>query len=132
MKKEYFIFLILIVAAAVVTGSTIAFASNFDVINSSLNQTPTANLESQLADVSNDKEDLSDSDDTYEVTVISAGEQEQILRMLKALGLVNGADPEEYIKNFQAQNSLEPTGNLDSETLSLIIEQIKLEKANES
>ncbi|HZK43367.1 MAG TPA: hypothetical protein VFC73_03685 [Syntrophomonadaceae bacterium] len=135
MRKEYYIFLILIVAAAVIAGSTISLAGNIDIISPNLNQSQvTSSAKETLPNEKKTEETLLSSINTHnnEVIVISAEEQNQIIEMLQALGMVNKQDSNEFIKHFQTQNSLTPTGALDSITLDIIIEKVKLEKANRS
>ncbi len=129
MRKEHFIFLILIVAAAVTTGSTIGLASNFDILVSNSNPSPV-----QIAATDNVLETSNEEKSPYleNDLMISQQEQEQIIEMLKALGMVSTNDYDTFIKDFQAKHSLDPTGNLDSQTLSLIIEEVKYEKASRS
>lgn len=136
MRREHFIFLILIVAAAVITGSTIGFASNFDVIAAHIKQPEINNLDSPVTTVDKDKDKLS-----FDLEVlpsldtdlnISEKEQKQIVEMLNILGMVDNTNYNQFIKDFQTQHALPPTGSLDSKTLNLIIEQVKLTQTSRS
>ncbi len=144
MKKANFLFVILIVAAAVITGSTIAIASNFDLLVAQANQTQVVQSDKigfQLDELEKIPE-LSESEFDQVLTqfpeqdisneAFSQHEQKQVLEMLYALGMVNGNNYNEFILDLQKKHKLEPTGELDSQTLSLILEQFKLKKANNS
>lgn len=140
MRREYFIFLILIVAAAVITGSTIGFASNFNIIASQLNSPQTASVDEQVMTTDNEITaiDVINIDNNETAFVIDSElnitekEQEQIIEMLRILGMVNTSDYNQFIKDFQTKHSLSPTGTLDSKTLNLIIEQVKLQQTSRS
>ena len=165
MKKEYYIFLILIVAAAVITGSTIGLASNFDLImkNSPLQaeqmqaeqaqsgQTQTEQLSTehlQIASIDKPMEDNS-MDTTAELAatpnspsrggnspyfkddlIISPHDRRQILGLLVVLGMIDTNNYDTFLKEFQTQHELNPSGNLDTDTLNHIIEQVRSEKVN--
>ncbi|HZJ84470.1 MAG TPA: hypothetical protein VFD02_02835 [Syntrophomonadaceae bacterium] len=173
MRGTNFIFIILIIAAAVITGSTIAIASNFDFITAQVKQNQVANtsvdnivgnlsgleniIENKDLDINNipkatpdpdltddilsQLEDIKKAHQTEAKTTpkttpenkapnepLSQHEQGQILEMLCALGMINCSDHNNYILNFQKEHLLEPTGELDSWTLDIIIEQIRLER----
>ncbi len=173
VRGTNFIFIILIIAAAVITGSTIAIASNFDFLTAQVKQNQitvsnTDNIASNLSapeniienkdlDFNNIPKAMPDSALTDDILSqlediqkthqakpkpmpktkpenkapnepLSQHEQEQIMEMLCALGMVNCSDHNKFISNFQKEYSLEATGELDSWTLDIIIEQIRLKE----
>lgn len=134
MKREYYIFLVLIVAAAVITGSTIGIASNFDIIASKTIPAQITTIDNPPTSTENDEaiSNIALTTDFNTDLNISEQEQVQIIEMLYILGMVNTSDYNEFIKDFQTQHALTPTGSLDSKTLNLIIEQVKLEQASRS
>ncbi len=146
MKDANFLFIILIIAAAVITGSTVALANNFDFVFAQLNATPSAsqatentpppaNTKTIDAELPNINalivETNQPSADENNVT-FTPHEQRQVLEMLYALGMIKETNYEEFVKDFQVEHNLNPTGELDSKTLTLIIKQSKQEKANNS
>lgn len=146
MKDANFLFIILIIAAAVITGSTVAMANNFDFIFAQLNTAPSAsqatentpppaNTKTIDAELPNINAPIVETNqpgiDENNVT-FTPHEQRQVLEMLYALGMIKETNYEEFVKNFQTEHNLNPTGELDSKTLTLIIKQSKQEKANNS
>lgn len=143
MKKETFFFLALVLAAAVITGSTVGIISNFDIIvnNSSIANPSVSEQAESTADEKNTADVDSDTNlqdgksscykvtaDSTELMVISQKEKEQIMVMLQELGMSKDSDYTEFIRNFQQTQSLNPTGNLDSKTLDAIIRQATLKR----
>lgn len=145
MKKEYYWFFMFILAAALVTGSTMSIITNFKYISqqSKLQQQQQKSLpekadnESTLSvDESNTSktkstaagEILADNGTSSNKMVISNDEQEEINAMLEAMGS-NDADYTLRIKDFQEKNSLPVTGVMDTETLNLLINKATLQKA---
>ncbi len=127
MKKEHMIFLVFLLSAAVVAGATAGFISNFKYI-AQYYQTAQA----QTCMVAQEPEEDSVAGTTNraeKVLVVSEQEEEAILDMLLDLGMDQAEDPSRFIAEFQQEQSLEPTGNLDSVTLQAIIQQATLKKA---
>lgn len=149
MKKEYYWFFMFILAAALVTGSTMSIYANFKYISqqSKLQQQqqdqkrlpeetnnkstqsedqvntaktkPTAVVDQKLAD-----NGTSDSNNM----IISQDEQEELNSMLSAMGS-NNEDFSLQIKDFQEKNSLPVTGIMDTDTLNILINKVTLQKA---
>lgn len=140
MKEANFLFIVLIIAAAVITGSTVAIASNFDVLIAPLNTQPALTADNKSFDENTGIPNI----DTLDTSIVqntnqpisnvtfTPHEQEQVLEMLYALGMIDSSNYEGFIKDFQSKNSLNPTGELDAQTLTLIIQQVKIEKASNS
>lgn len=164
MKKEYYIFLVLIVAAAVITGSTIGLASNFDLLirdklipvqqvqaeksQSELLTKEQSSVEQvQIASVELAAENNIDTRATITPITPSRGvsepapyfdndveinphDQEQILGLLVALGVISPLNYDKFLEEFQTLHELNPSGHLDASTLNLIIEQFRTGRAN--
>lgn len=151
MKKEYVFFLVLVLAAAIVTGSTIGIVNNLDIIlghnhnaDNVLASSDNLPIEKRVAQ-NNNSDDVSNisrsaasrnsniaTPDATELMLVSQQEQEQIVDMLKYLGMPEGADYSEFIRQFQQTHSLKPTGNLDSITLDTVIRQVTINKVSEA
>ncbi len=158
MQKGYFFFLILVLASAVILGSTIGLISNvsFMVQNTDLlkaqsdepssegniNDTtipvvpqPTGDASSQDLNQSNNNSSssfASSSSSSSEYMVISQEEKEQIKTMLLSLGMDEKDDLGQFVREFQKKNALEVTGMLDSHTLDTIIKQTTLQEVSRS
>ncbi|MDD2586188.1 MAG: hypothetical protein PHT79_06325 [Syntrophomonadaceae bacterium] len=148
MKKEHFFFLVLVLAAAIVTGSTIGIVNNLDIIlepnHNVLASSDNLQVEKRVAQNSN-SDDVSnisrstasrnsniEKTDSTELMLVSQQEQEQIVDMLKYLGMTESADYSEFIRQFQQTHSLNPTGNLDSLTLDTVIRQVTINKVSDA
>ncbi|KUG03880.1 hypothetical protein ASZ90_018659 [hydrocarbon metagenome] len=150
MKKEHFILLVFIASAALVSGYTLAFTSCYKVIMNQ-NLHPVAVIAEQQAGSKNIGPDISDTSlaaedctiacltdvqktegtqRSTEVMVVDSLEKAEIEAMLTSLGLQEGQEYSQFIREFQQQQSLDPTGTLDSATLNLIMQQAKLEKVS--
>jgi hypothetical protein len=149
MKKEHFILLVFIASAALVSGYTLAFTSCFKVITDHNGGTAAILAHQQIEnngshpDEANKaapgEEGLTSLADTQsssigtgssqhsEIMIIDNSEKAEIDAMLAALGLEEGQESSQFIKEFQEQQSLDPTGNLDSTTLNRIMQKLKLE-----
>ncbi|MBC7075192.1 MAG: hypothetical protein H5T98_03810 [Syntrophomonadaceae bacterium] len=143
MKKENFFFLIFVLAAAVITGSTLGIANSLIYIREQGEA-----LKQEAAAQENSQEETAAEFSLYaaleseapvpaapslpELMVITEAEKEEIQGMLTGLGMVEGADYNKFIMEFQKNNSIEPTGYLDSQTLQAIIKQATLQKAAEA
>ncbi len=154
MKKEHFIFLVFVASAALVSGYTLAFTSCYKVIMNQ-NLEPGAIIAEQQFAGETISSDISDTNtasegcsvacltdaqaaastegapSSTEMMVVDSVEQAEIEAMLTALGLQEGQEYSQFIREFQQQQSLDPTGNLDSATLNLIMQQLKLEKVTQ-
>jgi len=143
MKKENFFFLIFVLAAAVITGSTLGIANSLIYIKEQGEV-----LKQEAAAQENSQEETAAESSLYaglesegpvpaapslpELMVITEAEKEEIQSMLTGLGMVESADYNKFIIEFQKNNSIEPTGYLDSQTLQAIIKQATLQKAAEA
>lgn len=154
MRKEYLFFLVMVLAAAIITGATIGFISNFHYIvnqpqDSSSQVEPTTSPAGQ-GDLANSKavtpagqEDSNTDNQVRKVAVVkpsnpsaeqgylvlSREEKQQVINMLESLGANKDGDYSEFIKDFQKKKSLTPTGNLDSLTLNAIIQEVTRQRA---
>lgn len=160
MKKEYLFFLVMVLAAAIITGATMGFISNFHYI---VNQTPDSssqvepasqkaaapsptgegnavdnkvaapdgqedsNIDNQARKVAVVKPPTPTSERGY--LVLSGDEKQQVVNMLVSLGADKDGDYSGFIRNFQKEKSLPPTGSLDSLTLNAIILEVTRQRA---
>ncbi len=154
MKKEHFILLVFIASAALVSGYTLAFASCYKVVmNQNLEpgaviaeqQTGDKSIGPDISDTSTATEGCSvacltdaqtassteGAQSSTEMMVVDKVEKAEIEAMLTALGLQEGQEYSQFIREFQQQQSLDPTGTLDSATLNLIMQQVKMEKVTQ-
>lgn len=159
MKKEYLFFLVLVLAAAIVTGATIGLISNFhyithlnpasssqiEPVNHETATQPSAQPNAEFGEaVQPSVQQSSDSgNEVQKIAVVnqpaSAGEQgylvlsgeekELVVNMLVSLGADRDGDYSEFIRSFQKQKSLTPTGSLDSLTLNAIILEVTRQRA---
>jgi hypothetical protein len=159
MKKEYLFFLVMVLAAAVITGATIGLISNFHYIEKQVQENQSAiETPQQQASVPSDEPDNpiksetvnSDSKDNINTNnevktvavvrpatssteqgylVLSGEEKQQIVDMLVSLGATKNGDYSTFIRNFQRAKSLPPTGSLDSLTLNAIINEVTRQRA---
>ena len=159
MKKEYLCFLVMVLAAAVITGATIGLISNFHYIekqvqeNQSAAETPQQQASAPLDEPNNpiksetvnsdSKDNINTNNEVKTVAVVrpatssteqgylvlSREEKQQIIDMLVSLGATKNGDYSTFIRNFQKEKSLPPTGSLDSLTLHAIINEVTRQKA---
>ena len=159
MKKEYLFFLVMVLAAAVITGATIGLISNFHYIekqvqeNQSAAETPQQQASAPLDEPNNpiksetvnsdSKDNINTNNEVKTVAVVrpatssteqgylvlSGEEKQQIVDMLVSLGATKNGDYSTFIRNFQRAKSLPPTGSLDSLTLHAIINEVTRQKA---
>lgn len=61
--------------------------------------------------------------------VLSGEEKQQVVDMLVSLGATKNGDYSTFIRNFQKDKSLPPTGTLDSYTLNAIIYEVTRQRA---
>lgn len=147
MKKEYYLFFMFILAAALVTGSTLSVCANFKYLSqqSKLQQQQQKSISAKKTSDAASTADNSNTSKTESAVaagpkladngtsgsnkmIISHDEQAEITAMLEAMGSGN----EDYtlrIKDFQEKNSLPVTGVMDTETLNLLINKATLQKA---
>jgi len=151
MKKEYFWFLILILAAAVITGSTLGMITNFKYISqqskirlqenkavetkaiklnnsSSPKQTQAVNNEPVSTDSAPQQLAANGASDTT-IMLVSQTEKDEFDAMLNAVESNHGADYSARIKSFQEKHALPITGVMDSQTLSILINQATLQRS---
>lgn len=153
MKKENFIFLILLILAAIFCGSTLAIATNYSYLAQNAKQLQVAEAhaassqaESIAADLRQDNspvssetsqpqsaaagQSLSDSGQNNDEMDITPAEKQQIEDMLTSLDQNQGSDYTQLLTDFQAKHSLNPTGCLDTQTLNAIIRAVAITKAS--
>ncbi|MEN6348871.1 MAG: hypothetical protein ABFD08_05650 [Syntrophomonas sp.] len=143
MKKQYAIFLILIICAAMVSSSTLVIVLNMPLIAQTSQKlqaeaeqpaksNPATETQTASAQTSRKNTVVADSSNNASSPVsgdFTPAEKEQIAQMLNDLGMQEKEFSADSIKSFQNQNSLSPTGNLDTNTLNEIIRQLSLVKA---
>lgn len=160
MKKENMFFLIMVLMAAVIAGATMGIVSSFDLIVDRINvmnsevqlhnnelaekeeaeNAPAASekqvsaenqAQAQPAAVSGTSSGDVSTSTTSDIMVVTAAEKTQITEMLYQLGMPQGGDYNQFIKDFQQQQNLPPTGSLDSRTLRVIINKTTEHKARQ-
>lgn len=152
-------FLIMVLMAAVIAGATIGIVSNFDLIvdrinvmnsqaqahNAELAESAEAATDSapaaEKAPVKTDTETSAVSsgtsavstsgNTTSDIMIMTSEEKAQITEMLYELGMSQGGDYNQFIKDFQQQQNLPATGSLDSRTLRVIINKTTEQKARQ-
>lgn len=143
MQRGQMIFLILILCSAIVTGTTIGFAANFPLLTQHIQSTADQAAESEPAPTAGQRSDDQDAGSinvasseelnrSYQMMVVTSDEKNEIRSMLEQLGMSSDQDEAEFIREFQINNSLNPTGSLDSLTLNMMIKQATLNKASRS
>ncbi|MEN6391952.1 MAG: hypothetical protein ABFD04_16165 [Syntrophomonas sp.] len=144
MKKQYAIFLVFIICAAMVGSSTLVIVLNMPIIAQTSQKLqaeagqpaePNQAIETQTASSQASQSpkvvamEPSNQNLAPMSTEFTPAEKEQIAQMLNDLGVQDKDISSDTIKNFQSQNSLNPTGNMDANTLNEIIRQLALVKA---
>lgn len=157
IKKGNFFFLVFLLAAAIIIGSTIGLKSNIDYIvhkTEMLKEKPTSsNVEKETIaeSATPSPETTSQADNSannVETTVpttqsanpttnpnqIDIGDDErQLLReMLYDLGMRETDNFNEFVRTFQFNNNLNATGNIDYATLNAIIQQSTMQGVSKS
>lgn len=150
MKKSTFFFLVLVLAAAVVTGSALGVISNFDIIknaaqhnnqsagNDAVADNPSSETEQKNAGQEQAQDDkaiqtasASAANTATEVMVVSPEENAEITSMLVKLGMASDADSDDFVKEYQANHGIQPTGSIDSITLDTIINDVKMKRVTQ-
>lgn len=143
MTRGQMVFLFLMICTAVMTGATLGVISNFDIIlhQSQLISNSTA---AAIDHLPNEPGDISETTSSAAMTVanndqvsrstqlmvVTTQEKEEIRKMLRQLGMTEDEQESEFISNFQRSHSLSATGNLDSQTLNLMIKQATYSRAS--
>lgn len=158
MKKESMFFLVMVLMAAVIAGATIGIVSSFDIIVDRIN-VMNSEVESYNNELAESEEAATDPASTVEkapaetqaepaavngtsaggtnisttsdIMVVTAEEKANITEMLQDLGMPQGGDYNQFIKDFQQQQNLPATGSLDSATLRVIINKTTELKARQ-
>jgi len=151
MKKEHFIFLTLLLCAAIIIGSTIGLTSNLKYI---VNQMPEKKIEaapleqeqgpsnkSQIEnDISSEKAENNEIINRTSGQILyyignnltfSQEEKQEVTAMLASLGAEKKGDYSQFIREFQRKKGLTPTGTLDDLTLNAIINEITKQRAQQ-
>ncbi|NLW91708.1 MAG: hypothetical protein GXY34_08925 [Syntrophomonadaceae bacterium] len=155
MKKENMFFLIMVLMAAVIAGATMGIVSSFDVIVDRINvmnsevelhnkalaeaeeadtaatEKAPAENQAQAVAVSGASTGSINYSTTSDIMVVTAEEKAQITEMLHQLGMPQGGDYNQFIKDFQQRQNLPATGSLDSCTLRVIINKTTEQKARQ-
>lgn len=148
MRKESLFFLVMVLMAAVIAGATIGIVSSFDIIVDRINimnsevlshnkelaeseeaanapasteENAPADTQVQPAAVTGTSAGGTSNSTTSDIMVVTAEEKAQITEMLYDLGMPQGGDYNQFIKDFQQRQNLPATGSLDSTTLRVII-----------
>ncbi len=140
MKKEYLVFFVLLVAVAMIMGSTFAIVSALQTYKSQQTKTPVnsqamvekANSETErTAAVSRESRYISSNApgrDGASSSKLTPFETREVKRMLNELGYTKET-LSQSLKSFQEEHQLANTGILDSVTLDSIINLLSLNKA---
>lgn len=154
IKKGNFFFLVFLLAAAVILGSTIGLISNVSyIVHQGMNKqnSTTSKVEEKTvtepADTSSETAPQTDNAKN-ESSVPSAqsalpsanpnqidigDDERQLLKeMLYNLGMKETDDFNNFVRAFQNKNSLQATGNIDYQTLNVIIQQSTLQEVSRS
>lgn len=150
MRKEYIVFFSLILAAAITAGSTLSLADNAQaLVNYSKSQPKKETVNPSKADKNPEAEENKVSEEytmninpeentktSYiyladEIKPVNLTEEQksQVIAMLKELGMKNEEEYHDFLRRFQEERNLPPTGELDTLTLELIVNQVQLERA---
>lgn len=155
IKKGSFFFLVFLVAAAVILGSTVGLISNINYIvhqrmnnHNSTSSQAEETVSDEPADASREAASETDNANNCESSTPSAqsallpadpnqidigDDERQLLKeMLYNLGMKETDDFNAFIRAFQNKNSLQATGNIDYSTLSAIIQQSTLRGVSKS
>lgn len=144
MTRGQIIFLVMIICSAIVTGTTIGIVSNFDIIAQQAQISLEKNADGAAADSVppiNEYNQVPPADHltvasnnpvsrSSQLMVVTTEEKEEIRSMLRQLGMSEQQQETEFIREFQQSHSLDATGNLDSQTLNLMIKQATYNKAS--
>jgi len=141
-------FLVMVLMAAVVAGATIGIVSNLGIIIDRVNvinsgsAVPDAEVASEVHKTSPKVEKTTAESSsqpavasayctgvTSDLMVVTGEEKAQIIAMLQQLGMPANGDYNQFIKDFQQQQSLPATGSLDSRTLRVIINKTTQQRA---
>lgn len=144
-------FLVMVLMAAVVAGTTIGIVSNMGIIIDRVNvinsgaAVPDTEIAAEVHNTSPEAlktpaESSSEpaaasaycTETTSDLMVVTGEEKEQIIAMLQQLGMPVGGDYNQFIKDFQQQQSLPATGSLDSRTLRIIINKTTQQRAQQA
>jgi len=140
VRQENLIFLILVVAMAMVMGSTFAIVTTVSTYKSHQTKT-TANIDSKSQPATHESEEdtvssggvaytgnnLPDSEGAHSA-VLSPAEIGEVKRMLSELGYTDSTLGKS-LKSFQQKNQISNTGILDGLTLDLLLNELSLTKA---
>lgn len=150
MRKEYIVFFSLILAAAITAGSTLSLAGNAQALvkysqDKPKKETVTSNQENE--NQSSEKNNAAQEhtlkteppkaekisyiyiSDEIKPVNLTEEQKSQVIAMLKELGMQKEEDYNDFLRQFQEEHNLPPTGKLDTLTLELIVNQVQLERA---
>ncbi|SHG82919.1 Putative peptidoglycan binding domain-containing protein [Thermosyntropha lipolytica DSM 11003] len=155
MRKEYIVFFSLILAAAITAGSTLSLAANAQALakySTAQPQTEKTTSPAEEEDKTSSlkqeekKEEISSSyfhkdnannpqisyiyiADRNKPVNLTEEQKKEVISLLKELGMQNEEEYTSFLQEFQQQRNLPPTGQLDTFTLELIINQVQIERA---
>lgn len=149
LKQENILFIVLLVAAAIVLGTTIGIINNMHYLVKHTAKTKTSQVtpvvhpdqpaaaknaptaekkpveESPSVDAATRAENMEAAKSNH---ILTPTEVSEIVSMLKELGY-NDATLNASVRAFQHQNQITTNGTLDNETLEQIIQELTLKKA---
>jgi len=143
-KRHYFI-ITLMMALAVIVGSTLGIASNLQLIverANHINQQNNNQKSNLLSEKTSSSENQNITDSSINLSAIKpanssdssmdllASDQAEIEKMLRTL-IDSSQDFQTDLINYQKSHSLHPTGQLDYETLDRMIYEAKVKRAAE-
>lgn len=139
MKKEHTIFLTLIVAAAVITGSTFGMLQNLPLIfetSQEIQKVETEKMSETTRVPANEDVEAADEEaiSTYDsdpAIIMTAEEERELQQMLDNVSPGESGDYRQQIMNFQKKNMLTVTGVLDTQTLNTIVQQATQQKVQQ-
>jgi len=158
LKKENMFFMIMVLMAAVIAGATMGIVSNFDIIVDRINimnseaqahneeiadgeeavtapappaEKDTPEPQAQPSALSGTSSVVTSTSTNSDIMIVTPEEKAQITDMLHQLGMPQGGDYNQFIKEFQQQQNIPATGSLDSCTLRIIINKTTEQKARQ-
>jgi archaellum component FlaG (FlaF/FlaG flagellin family) len=129
LRKKYFGFFILFLAAVVIAGFTMGIIINYKNLSQQAlaKSIPVAAQPSTA--VSSDPTSVISGNG--ELMVMSQAEKGEIELMLNTVGISADKEYNQRINEFQEKNTITPTGILDSWTLGTLINQVKMYHINQ-
>lgn len=136
MRKEYYFFLVLIMSAAIITGSTLSLKNNFNhiFINSpniqTNHQTPDNSMHNETVQL-NSFDNKTSRANFNKNTLETLNNDDQIVleEFIQGFFKTNNIDSKSKLAAFQKQHNLNPTGDLTEQTIAIILNEAKTQRA---